>query len=265
MKKQVLMALIWGLVLGALAAQDTFQLAPPYLRYNSVFFEKEARVSMEFDQAGTQIHYTLSGFEPTENDPVYKKPLRLKKEWNMLKAKTFGNGFRPSETVKVTFYQRKNIIKSIQITPPNTRYPGEGPNTLIDGKGGKMNLNSTTWMGFDQDTVTVVLTLDKPRMVLRGMIHVLEHQGAWVFPPTWIETCFWDEDAKDWGVPYDQPNRMVEPDTRIAGKSLWLSFFESGKRAQKIRIKLVSLESMPDWHPGKGKRAWIFIDEIMLY
>ncbi len=265
MKKQVLVALLWVFVLSALAAQDTFQLAPPYLRYNSVFFKKEARVSIEFDQAGTQIHYTLSGLEPTENDPVYKKPLRLKKEWNMLKVKAFGKGFRPSETVKVTFFKQKYAIQKIQTTKPNDRYPGEGPNTLIDGKGGIMNLNSSTWMGFDQDTVTVVLTLDKPRMVQRGMIHVLEHQAAWVFPPTWIETCFWDEDAKDWGVPYDQPNRVVEPDSRIAGKSLWLGFLESGKRTQKIRIKLVPLESIPDWHPGKGKRAWIFIDEIMLY
>lgn len=265
MKRAVLTSLLWVLVLAALDAQDTFQLAPPYLRYNSVFFEKEVLVSMEFDQAGTEIHYSLSGFEPTEKDPVYKKPLRLNKEWNMLKAKAFGKGFRPSETAKVTFFRRKPIIQNISISPPNSRYPGEGPNTLIDGKGGKMDLGSPTWMGFDRDTVTIILSLNKPKIVLRGMIHVLQHQGAWVFPPAWIQTSLWDEDTQEWGAPYEQPNPVVQPNNQISGKSIWLGFFESGKRTQKIKIEMVPLESIPDWHPGKGKRAWIFVDEIILY
>ncbi len=52
-------------------AQDSFQLAPPLLRYPSVFFTKEAVVEMVFAEAGTQIRYTLNGQEPNDKSPIY--------------------------------------------------------------------------------------------------------------------------------------------------------------------------------------------------
>ncbi len=74
-------------------AQNTFQLAPPYLRYTSVFFEKEALVDLEFAQAGTQIHYTTNGLEPTQKDPVFKKTIRLKKSGVTLKGQSLWSWF----------------------------------------------------------------------------------------------------------------------------------------------------------------------------
>jgi hypothetical protein len=35
-------------------------------------------------------------------------------------------------------------------------------------------------------------------------------------------------------------------------------------RARFIKVKAESLKTCPDWHIGKGKKSWIFIDEIII-
>jgi hypothetical protein len=40
----------------------------------------------------------------------------------------------------------------------------------------------------------------------------------------------------------------------------------SNKRtAQKIKIILKGIQSLPEWHAGKGQPGWLFIDEIKVY
>ena len=33
---------------------------------------------------------------------------------------------------------------------------------------------------------------------------------------------------------------------------------------QSISLTIHTLEAIPDWHPGKGTPAWLFIDEILI-
>ncbi|HRG83821.1 MAG TPA: hypothetical protein PLO99_14980, partial [Chitinophagaceae bacterium] len=51
-----------------LTAQDTFQLAAPFIKHQSVFFNKKASVEIVFAQEGTSIHYTLNGAAPAATD-----------------------------------------------------------------------------------------------------------------------------------------------------------------------------------------------------
>src|SRR5882757_547433 len=92
-------------------AQQQFQLAAPLLRYSSSFFKDSAIASLKFEQPGTQIFYTVNNNEPTENDALYQKEIVIKKSPVTLKAKVFGNGFIPSETVRVTFIKEGLKIK----------------------------------------------------------------------------------------------------------------------------------------------------------
>lgn len=36
------------------------------------------------------------------------------------------------------------------------------------------------------------------------------------------------------------------------------------QRARFVRVKPLSYGIIPDWHPGKGGDAWIFVDEIVI-
>jgi hypothetical protein len=35
-------------------------------------------------------------------------------------------------------------------------------------------------------------------------------------------------------------------------------------KVRYLRVEAVNIGVCPDWHPGKGQKAWIFIDEIVV-
>ena len=143
------------------AAQDTFQLAAPFIKHQSVFFKKEASVEIVFAQQGSSIHYTLNGAEPAETDAVYTKPLVIKKNFTTVKARVFGKGFLASETEQAIFIKEGIPVKSIEHPAPDAKYSGEGGQTLNDNKGGILSLQSKTWLGFLMDTITFTIAVNK--------------------------------------------------------------------------------------------------------
>lgn len=34
--------------------------------------------------------------------------------------------------------------------------------------------------------------------------------------------------------------------------------------ARWVRIRLGNLKRLPDWHPGAGEPAWLFVDEVLI-
>lgn len=246
------------------SAQNTFQLAPPYLKYESVFFEKEAVVKLEFAEAGTQIHYTTNGLEPTEKDPVYRKPLRIKKHNTELKAKVFGAGFLASEVVSARFYQRGLAVKSIRTTPPHMQYPGTGETCLMDGEGGNTNLSSPNWMGFQEGSVKIEIDLGRPQKVQEILLHVLENQGAWIFQPSKIEIYTATKTSDEWIL----VDSITIDGTKKVGKNLCKALLLKLPKPIKtdlIVLQIYPLAKLPEWHPGHSKPAWLFLDELKIY
>ena len=252
------------LLLGCTAAraQDSFQLAPPVLRYPSVFFSKSLPVTMEFAMAGTHIHYTRNGQEPTEHDPLYSRPIVLKNKLSTLKARVFGNDFWPSEVVEAQFYRQGLPIIKINQSAPQERYSGSGPNTLIDGLGGLSASDSKTWMGF-QDTVLLSLTLAKPARVKQVLLEVLQNQGAWIFMPQQVAVYAAEKGS----------NKLVLIGTKLLntgkddqnGCRTILIDLDRKVKTRQVIVKVYPLPKLPEGHPGADKPAWLFLDEINVY
>jgi Chitobiase/beta-hexosaminidase C-terminal domain len=246
-----------------IGAQNAFQLAPPFLHYESVFFQRSATVRMEFKQVDTRIHYTTNGRVPNEKDPVYTKPIQLKNN-TTLKVRVFGTDFLPSETIEVTFFKKGLPIESISTTLPHDQYPGNGKTTLIDNQGGLTAISSKTWMGFQTDTVLVMLDLAKPQKVNQVLLHVLQNQGAWIFSPQAIEVYADLPDSKEWTFLGQKSWITSEKEDKKQCLSLLLDLDKQVKTKQII-LKIFPLSKLPAWHPGKGNPAWLFIDEVKLY
>ncbi len=254
------------IVLGSVdtPAQDTFQLAPPYLRYTSIFFEKEALVEIAFAQDGSQIHYTTNGQTPTLKDPVYTHPIRLKNNFTTLKAKVFDDGFVPSDIVEATFFKKGYKVDQITTTAPNVRYPGSGRSTLTDGIAGVDSYGSTNWMGFQRDTVVVQLTLTRAQKIKQVLLHVLQNQGAWIFLPQKVEVFKVDEDTDEWISIGSQLIPARDKVDQNISRALLIDL-PNRVKTDKIILKIFPLTKIPAWHPGKDTPAWLFIDEVKLY
>lgn len=245
-------------------AQDEFRLAPPVMRYASVFFEKTATVTMQFAQAGTSIRYTTNGQDPTEKSPAYTQPVVLTKNHTTLKAKVFGSGYRSSEVVEATFFKSGLPINSISHSPPNERYSGSGNATLTDGKGGNTAHSSPTWLGFQEDSVSLHLTLAKPQRVKTLLLHVLQNHGAWIFMPQAVE--FWGQKSGsgEWVLMGRQTVKPLPNNNGPECRAIWVDT-DSKIKVTQIGVKIYPLAHIPEGHPGAGKLAWLFLDEVKLY
>ena len=153
--------------------QKSVQLAPALLKYSSVFFKDAAKVEMKFAQEGANIYYTLDGQLPTEKSTIYKKPIRINKNLTTLQVMTSGPSFLPSEIISTTFIKDGLPIQSEQHSTPNEKYQGNGPNTLFDNEGGLLNMKSPTWIGYQQDTIEILVELKSAKKVQSVLIDFL--------------------------------------------------------------------------------------------
>lgn len=72
----------------------------PYVDKDLNLFLDKVTVALATTTDEAQIRYTLDGSEPTEESPVYVRPIELDKT-TQIKAKGFKEGFRPSRTLSI--------------------------------------------------------------------------------------------------------------------------------------------------------------------
>lgn len=241
-----------------------FQLAPPMVMYNSIFFAGSSTVVMEFAQHDTKIFYTTNDSDPDKEDIVYEKPIVIKKSFTTLKAKVFGKDFLPSETVQVTFIKDGLKIKSVQQSLANEKFPGNGPATLFDDMGGIADLHNKNFLGYQQDSIEIDVALDKRQPIHSLLLDFLQDQGSWIFLPQKIQVLYFDnkKDAyQNFGI------KKFASDTIVNQSSTIYEVINADKKivADKLKIIIEPLQSIPEGHPGKGTPAWLFIDEIKVY
>jgi len=262
--KQLILLFPIFLIVAICKGQTPVQLAPPLLKYQSVFFKKSAKVELEFAQQGTQIYYTLNNRTPTLKDKVYRKPIQIKKSFTTLKAMVAGDGFGSSEIVNAIFIKDGLSIQSVQQTPANERFPGNGANTLIDNEGGLPAIGSGSWLGYQQDSVEVNIVMEGKPTLSSVLVNSLQDQGSWVFLPEQIRVYQFDESSQSFQLVGERLNQVSG---NIPGASCVPIQVPFSKKivSGKIKIIIRGMKSLPEWHPGKGQQGWLFIDEIKLY
>lgn len=243
-------------------SQQRFQLAPPLLQYRSVFFNDTAMLKLKFQEASTSIRYTLNSNEPTENDFLYTKPVIIKDKIVTVKARAFGKNFLPSESVQATFIKNGLAIESVEFTRPDEKYPGTGDRILFDNMGGVPQSSATSWMGFQNDTVNINVTLKQQQKVTELLLNFLQDEGGWVFLPETVN--LYTLEATKYNL-----IGSIHPFTNTAtpGSSCVYKIIAPGSsvKTKKLLVQIVTVKNIPEWHEAKGKHAWLFIDELKVY
>jgi hypothetical protein len=90
--------------------------------------------------------------------------------------------------------------------------------------------------------------------------HFLQDVGSWIWMP--VRVTF---EASEDGVHFKPlgevknsvPDKDYEPSVNELGVKV-------NTHARFIRVKATNYGLIPDWHPGKGGNAHIFIDELIV-
>lgn len=245
------------------SAQDVYQLAPPLLKYNSVFFRDKAVLMMSFRQPGAVIRYTTDGSDPGENSTLYSKQVIITAAQQTIKARAFAAGFKPSDVVSVSFVKDGIPLKSVTGTAPDPAYSGKGFASLTDNAGGSTDLHGGTWLGYRKDTVTFIVDAGPAQHLRKVLLSLLQQKGSWVYLPAWYSIEQYNSTAKKFQplVSYDYSSDVKEEDG-IVFRELILP---AGTNTSKLRIQIGTVNKIPKGLPGENEGGWLFIDEIKLF
>jgi Fn3 associated len=249
----------------AAQAQDTFQLATPILHYKSAFFTKKTEITLLFAQKGTEIHYTLTGKAPTENDLIYKKTIQIT-ENTTLKTRVYGNGFKPSDIVEAKFFNVDETLQySITGNKPHEYYTtADGLKSLADNRGGIPEQASKTWLGYCQDSVIFNLSLLEKKKPKEIMLNVFNNQNSWIYLPQKVEVYYKKKHSEQLILVASQTIDANKKEEKAACESIVFNFKKKVKTSE-IVVKVYPLAKIPEGNAGNGSLSWFFIDELKLY
>ena len=240
-----------------------FQLADPSLSAATTFFEKENEIKLSLSYDEVILRYTLDGSEPTDDSPIYTSPI-IVNNTGVFKGKAFHPTSQPSNTVSVKYFKidKKAPVKNIElINPPSDKYYGTGAAGLVDLKKGSNNFRADTWMGFNGDYVKAIIEFSESTTFEKISASILSDPGSWIFPPAAIEIYISENGNNFYKIAKKEFDKPAE-DTPTGQLFFDIDFKKETSRFLKIVVK--SQPAIPDWHPGKGTPAWLFIDEILI-
>ncbi|MBL8003108.1 MAG: DUF4838 domain-containing protein [Flavobacteriales bacterium] len=146
-------------------------------------------------------------------------------------------------------------------TPPDDRYPGGGPDALIDGFTASTNYQFG-WQGWYGKDMVATIDLGEVRLIQAVQAGFLQDQQSWIFYPDSIKV----EGSVDgshffdiWIYEFSDARKKRPLETRVADMSLW-----DLRSARYLRITARNLGDLPAWHGSKGQ-CWLFCDEIVVY
>ena len=268
---QKLFSCLCILIYAKSSCQGLFQLARPFIKYKSVFFADSADLELRFAHPGGSIYYTVdstmiseNSTEPSEKDLLFKNPIILKNRFTTISAKAYCKGFKPSETIRISFAKQGKQIKKIISSAPNPKYAGSGESTLFDNKGGVEDLSSKTWMGYDKDTISFVVEFFRKEPVNTVLLSFLQNEDSWIFLPELILIYYFDDEKKTF-IPFGREVNFSEEKSPLAISFRFILSKLDQVTTQKLLIDLTPVKKIPDWHPASGQHAWCFIDEIKVY
>jgi arylsulfatase len=144
--------------------------------------------------------------------------------------------------------------------PPSTRYPGQGPSSLTDGRLGSRDFQDGHWLGYEEDDLEAVVELGEARVIRRVGLDCLRAQVSWIFWPRSVEFAV-SADGLAWET-VAQVELTLEADPETATQ-LVAAEVQTGP-VRYVRVRARNLGRCPDWHAGAGGKAWLFADEIVL-
>jgi hypothetical protein len=132
---------------------------------------------------------------------------------------------------------------------------------LIDGLRGNRNFGTGAWQGYQGQDFVAVIDLGKIQEVGKLGAGFLQDIGSWIWMPRRVEFEV-STDGQNFTPAAAIVNDVSDKDYGVAVRDFVQTI--RPQAARYVRIKAYNWGRIPDWHPGKGGEAWIFIDEIMI-
>ncbi|MBP9031646.1 MAG: family 20 glycosylhydrolase [Dysgonomonadaceae bacterium] len=206
------------------------------------------------------IYYTLDGSNPTTASTKYTGKISIKDNTE-LKAIAVRSGSINSKMLQEKIVVNTSTFKPIQLlTTPANNYSFTGASMLVDGLFGNENYRTGKWLGFQKNDLIAVIDLLRPTSISKAQIRTNVVTGDWIFDASEIRIESSNDGTNFTPVKSEKYNDS-HSDNYSEIVTHTMQFDPVTARYFRVTVQP---SVMPDWHPGKGNRAYIFVDEIVL-
>lgn len=205
------------------------------------------------------IHFTVDGSEPTLQSPLYTEPIKIDKSLN-IKAIAEREG-KAGRVYKSSTHFSKATFKPVELSVmPAERYTFEGAGKLTDGILGSRGYADTQWLGFLSPEIDITVDL--------GTDTEISHVGL----RSNVDTVSWIFNARRIGIEVSSDGKNFRDIASrdypaLEGETVRIdehTFSMEPTSARFVRFRIKTEDKMPDWHPGKGRLSYFFVDEISI-
>ena len=254
------------IVVGDNLENAVLKLNKPIIEQDSTIISDHINVPLKHFLKGVTIKYTLDDTEPDSiNSPTYSRPIVLTTN-TTLKTKVFKKGWIASDVIQKSFYKSElNPDNITLITQPDSKYIGSGGQTIIDHELGDVNFGNGKWLGYMKTNMEFIMRFNKATPLNEVIFNTLINTASYIFP---IQTIQMEasEDGKQYkqiqSVDFTNITKAYSKETNINQTQAFKLKVPKGKTYKYYKFTLRNLKQLPQWHPGKGTPAWIFVDEV---
>lgn len=244
---------------------DTVVLAlnAPTIENQEQILTGDTRIRLSHRIPGVEIRYTLDGTMPDSAvAALYAGPIAITQN-TRLTARAFRQGWLGSAPAERFFIKAAYRIDSVHLgLPPDEKFKGKGAETLSDGIKSSVLTNSGDWLGYRTADFHADLFFRQPVEVGRVTLSMLQNLNRFIFPPVKVEV--WGGDTPESLVLLKTlkpaiPGKMIPGSEDILEEAVFPPV-----SLRCIRVIARPLEKLPAWHPKKGEKPWVFVDEVIV-
>jgi hypothetical protein len=191
---------------------------------------------------------------------MFARPITVK-EQTIVKAFAYVPGLPESKRITGTFTRIPKNRKITISNPYSPQYSAGGDLAMINFIRGGENFRTGNWQGYEGVDFDATVDLGEVQEVKRLAAGFLQDIDSWIFFPEKIEFYISMDGINFTPVGTSVPetsNRDTEVRIHDFGIDL------DPVAAQYVRVIATSIRQCPEWHPGAGKKAWLFADEIII-
>jgi predicted alpha-1,2-mannosidase len=232
--------------------------AAPFVRGGEDVFRRRTAVELASAEPGAEIRYTFRG-DPDSAWRVSDGPISVDASTTIrFYAERDG---RRSPVVETYLHRLPNDWTLEVRHPPAPQYSAGGPGALIDGLRSSDRWRIGGWHGFRYTDFEATVDLQVTRPIRRAGASFLQDVRSWIWLPRELVVSVSDD-----GERFREVARIahdVADDTsEVVPRDLVAEL--EGVAARFVRVVARNYGTIPEWHPGRGEGAWIFVDEIVI-
>jgi predicted alpha-1,2-mannosidase len=232
-------------------------LTTPIINCEQQLFTDSTKIEIKSLEKNGTIYYSMND---SLQFNIYKEPFYVKQN-SIIRTYHQKNELKSSIGIS-SIHKKPNSWKISIINPYNSQYTAGGDIGLIDGLRGETNWKKGNWQGYQPHNMEVIIELDSVKDIQRITAGCLQDTRAWIFFPVKMEILTSSNGFSFKPAAEFELSEEESEDVEI--KNIGGEIKRFNKQVKFLKVILENYGKLPEWHPGYGDDAFIFVDEIVI-